>query len=156
MNCASAQIDLDEISDAGRACSQLSGMVDCLRHLAERRIIVGVLTRFKSNEKLQAEALDILTEMIRRELLTVSVWISDPSIHLSCPVREAIVAGSRSTTQKEIMIELITGQPIKKKGGPGIDLLINEQFRLPTDQEAQVRDQLAKMGPMLPTAKDLP
>ena len=40
---------------------------------------MGLLTRFKSNEKLQAEALDILTEMIRRNLLTASVYISDPA-----------------------------------------------------------------------------
>jgi hypothetical protein len=108
---------------------------------------VSVLTRFKSNEKLQSEALDILTEMIRRDLLTVTVWITDPSISLSCRVREAIVAGSRSRTQNEIISELLTGQVIKKKGGPGIELLLGESFRLRTDDEAQrVRDELRKAG----------
>ena len=45
---------------------------------------MGLLTRFKSNEKLQAEALDILTEMIRRNLLTASVYISDPACVFLC------------------------------------------------------------------------
>jgi hypothetical protein len=98
---------------------------------------VGILTRFKSDEKLQAEALDILTEMIRRDFLSVSVYITDPSCVLSCRVREAIVANSRSATQKEIVRELLTGESIKKKGGPGIELLLNQQFRLPSEDEAQ-------------------
>jgi hypothetical protein len=40
---------------------------------------MGLLPRLKSDKKLQAEALDILTEMIRRELLNVSVAITDPA-----------------------------------------------------------------------------
>jgi hypothetical protein len=109
---------------------------------------MGILTRFRSDEKFQAEALDILAEMIRRELLTVSVVITEPPASLSCRVREAIVANSRTATQKEITRELITGEPIKKKkGGPGIELLLNERFRLPTDDEAQeVRDAMRKHG----------
>jgi hypothetical protein len=60
---------------------------------------------------------------------------------------EAIIADSRTATQKEIMRELLTGEPIKKKGGRGIELLINPQFRLPTDDEAErVRDELRKAG----------
>jgi hypothetical protein len=66
---------------------------------------VSLLTRFKSDEKLQAEALDILTEMIRRNLLTVSAFIDDPPVSFSCRVREAIITGSRSATQKEIIRE---------------------------------------------------
>jgi hypothetical protein len=66
---------------------------------------MGILTRFKSDEKLQAEALDILTEMIRRDLLTVSVLITDPSVVLKCHVREAIIANSRSATREEILTE---------------------------------------------------
>ena len=107
---------------------------------------MGMLTRFKSDEKLQAEALDILTELIRRDLLTVSVNITDPDGVFSCPVREAIVAGSRSYTQREIMQELLTGKSIKKKGGPGIDLLLNnEPFRWRTEEQAQrARDSIAR------------
>jgi hypothetical protein len=52
---------------------------------------MGLLARLKSDKKLQSEARDILTEMIRRELLNVSVAITDPSISLRCPVRDAIV-----------------------------------------------------------------
>jgi phage host-nuclease inhibitor protein Gam len=131
-------------SDEGRACSQLSGMVNCLRHLAERRIIVSVLTRFKSNEKLQAEALDILREMIRRELLTVSVVITDPQTSLSCRVMDAFER--RTATQKEITRELLTGEPIKKKGAEGIELVLGQKFRLSSDDETrQFRDQMRKV-----------
>jgi hypothetical protein len=35
---------------------------------------------------------------------------------------------------------------LKKKGGQGIELLLNQQFRLPTDGEAQqIRDALRKL-----------
>ena len=85
--------------------------------------------------------------MIRRDLLTVPIWITDPSASLSVRVREAIIANSRSATQKEIIRELLTGEPIKKKGGPGIELLLNQQFRLPTDDEAQqLRDAMREHG----------
>lgn len=105
---------------------------------------MSLLTRFKSDEKLQAEALDILTEIIRRDLLTVSASITDPPISLSCRVREAIIAGSRSAAQKEITTQTLTGEPVKKKGGPGIELLLSQVFRLPPDEEAQVRASLAR------------
>jgi hypothetical protein len=76
--------------------------------------------------------------MIRRDLLTVSVSLTDPSTCLKCPVREAIVANTRTATQDGIIRELVTGEPIKKtKGGPGIELLLNEVFRLPTDDKTQ-------------------
>ena len=90
-----------------------------------------MLTRFKSDEKLQAEALDVLTEMIRWDLLTVTVSITDPSVSLSCRVQEAALAYRRTATQKEIIRELLTGEPIKKKGGPGIELSLSQKFRLP-------------------------
>jgi hypothetical protein len=45
---------------------------------------MSLLPRFKSNKKIQAAALDILTEMIHREQLNVSVAITDPSISLHC------------------------------------------------------------------------
>jgi|SRR6516164_1604250 len=82
---------------------------------------MGLLPRLKSDKKLQAEGLDILTEMIRRELLNVSVAITDPSISLHCPVRDAIVR--REATVRE----LLTGEPIK--GGPGIGLTLTRPFR---------------------------
>jgi len=50
-------------------------------------------------EKLQAEALDILTEMIRRNLLTASVSISDPACSLSCNILDAYPTGSRDATR---------------------------------------------------------
>jgi hypothetical protein len=75
---------------------------------------VSILTRFKSDEKLQAEALDILEEMIRRDLLTVSVSITGSPIFLSCAVREAIV---------------------ENKAGAGIELLLDREFKLPADDE---------------------
>ena len=52
---------------------------------------MGLLPRLKSDKKLQAEALDVLSQMIHRELLNVSAAIIDPSISLRCPVREGIV-----------------------------------------------------------------
>jgi hypothetical protein len=58
----------------------------------------------------------------------VSVRVTDPSVSLSCSVQEAIVADSRSRTRDEILAELLTAKPIKKKGGPGIELLLNQQL----------------------------
>ena len=102
---------------------------------------MGLLTRFKSNEKLQAEALDILTEMIRRNLLTASVYISDPACVFLCNFLDAYPAGSRDATRKEILNSYMTG--VKRNGGPGITLTINQEFRLPPKDEADVRAQLA-------------
>ena len=42
--------------------------------------------RFKSDQTLQTAALEILEELIRKELLTVSVLITDPAASLSCRV----------------------------------------------------------------------
>ena len=103
---------------------------------------MGLLTRFKSNEKLQAEALDILTEMIRRNLLTASVYISDPACVFLCNFLDAYPAGSRDATRKEILNSYMTGVMPKRKG-EGITLTINQEFRLPPKDEADVRAQLA-------------
>ena len=104
---------------------------------------MGLLTRFKSNEKLQTEALDILAEMIRRDLLTASVHISDPPCSLSCNILDAYPTGSRDATAQEVLNSYMTGVLPKRKGGPGITLTINQQFRLPPQAEADVRAQLA-------------
>ena len=104
---------------------------------------MGLLTRFKSNEKLQAEALDILTEMIRRNLLTASVYISDPACVFLCDILDVYPAGSRDATRKEILNSYMTGVMPKRKNGPGITLTINQEFRLPPKDEADVRAQLA-------------
>jgi hypothetical protein len=87
--------------------------------------------RFKSDQKLQTAALEILEELIRKELLTVSVLITDPAASLSCRAREAIVAGSREATQEQIMKEMLTGEAIKTKSRQGIELLLNQKFKLP-------------------------
>ena len=92
---------------------------------------MGLLTRFKSNEKLQAEALDILTEMIRRNLLTASVYISDPACVFLCNILDVYPAGSRDATRKEILNSYMTGVMPKRKNGPGTTLTINQEFRLP-------------------------
>ena len=57
---------------------------------------MGLLTRFKSNEKLQAEALDIPTEMIRRNLLTASVYISDPAC-VFCAISSTLILREAGT-----------------------------------------------------------
>jgi hypothetical protein len=87
--------------------------------------------RFKSDQKLQTAALEILEELIGKELLTVSVLITDPAASLSCRVREAIVDGSREATQEQIMKEMLTGEAIKTKPRQGIELLLNQKFKLP-------------------------
>jgi hypothetical protein len=104
---------------------------------------MSFLIRFKSNEKLQAEALDILTEMIRRDLLTASVIISDPDYVLSCNILDAYPTGSRDATRQEILNSYMTGVLPKRKGGPGITLTANQVFRLPPKDEAHVRASLA-------------
>jgi hypothetical protein len=95
----------------------------------------------KLNDTLQTRALDILNEFIRVDLLTVSVSIRDPSTNVSCQVREA--RAPVRATKVEIYGELLTGKPIK--GGPGIELILNRQFRLLADEEAGVRDALHRM-----------
>jgi hypothetical protein len=95
----------------------------------------------KSDDTLQTRALDILNEFIRMDLLTVSVSIRDPSTNVSCQVREA--RAPITATKVEIYRELLTGEPIK--GGPGIELVLNRQFRLLADEEAGVRDALHLM-----------
>jgi hypothetical protein len=104
---------------------------------------VGLLTRFKSDVKLQADALDILTEMILRNLLTASVHISDPACSLCCNILDAYPTGSRDATRGEILNSYLTGVLPKRKGGPGITLTINQEFRLPPKSDAEVRAQLA-------------
>jgi hypothetical protein len=95
---------------------------------------MSALTRFKSDEKLQTEAMDILTEMIRRELLSVSV-ATDLPISVRCPVRDAIFC--REGTATEVLREKLGGEPVKRV--PGIDLILDRSFRLPATEEAQVR-----------------
>jgi hypothetical protein len=108
-------------------------------------VVIWVRQHGKLDEKLQTTALGILEEMIRKELLTVSVHITDPPAILACRVREAIVAGSRSATQEEITREIMTGKPIKQKTGQGIELLLNHNFRLATGkEEQQLRDAIGR------------
>jgi hypothetical protein len=85
----------------------------------------------KSDQKLQTAALEILEELIRKELLTVPLLITDPAASLSCRVREAIVAGSREAPQEQIMKKMLTGEAIKTKPRQGIELLLNQKFKLP-------------------------
>ena len=93
---------------------------------------MSVLTRFKSDEKLQAEALDILEEMIRRNLLAASVSVAETPVFLSCPIREAIVAEGRPAD----INELLTGKPSINKRAR-IELVLDQPFRLTSDDEAQ-------------------
>jgi hypothetical protein len=93
---------------------------------------LSAAARFKSDEKLQTTALGIIEEMIRKELLTVCVAITDPPTSVSCRVQAAFV--SKSATQEKITREILTGEPIL---GHGVELLLNKRFRLPTDKEAQ-------------------
>jgi len=44
-----------------------------------------------------------------------------------------------------MILELLTGQTIKKKGRPGIELSIDKTFRLPPDDEAEVRAMLVAL-----------
>ena len=104
---------------------------------------MSLRTRFKSNEKLQAETLDILTELIRRDLLTTSVSISDPDCVLSCNILDAYPTGSRSATMREVLNSYMTGVLPKRKGGPGITLTIDQRFRLLPKEKADISSRLA-------------
>jgi len=105
---------------------------------------MSVLTRFKSDEKLQAEALDILSELIKRDLLRVDVRISDPSMVLACRPAEVYVTGDRSATVDEILRWYGAGVPPKGRRGPGITISLAGELRLTPDQEAQARQQIRK------------
>jgi hypothetical protein len=80
----------------------------------------------KSSDTLQTRALGILKELIRKDLLTVSISIKEPPTSLSCPVQKAL-----------------TSVPIN--GRPGIELLLNRQFKLLADEETGIRDALRRM-----------
>lgn len=92
---------------------------------------MSILTKFKSNEKLQAEALDILNELIRRELLIVDVSITSPLCIFQSRAAEAYVAGSQSLSGTDLFRAQITGEMPKKNKhvGPGIALRLRHQFR---------------------------
>ena len=100
---------------------------------------MGALTRFKSNEKLQAEALDILNELIRRDLLEVSVLITSPPCIVTSRPTEAYVAGSQSLSGTDLLRAQVTGKMPKnnKAAGPGIALRLREQFRFGSQAEEQ-------------------
>ena len=96
--------------------------------------------------KLQAETLQILTELIKRGLLQVVVPIMDPPCNVSCNVTEAIISGSRSFSRREIAREVLLGERINKKGGLGIELLLGHQFRLSSGTEEEVKTALKDIG----------
>ena len=100
---------------------------------------MGVLTRFKSNERLQAEALDILNELIRRDLLIVDVSITSPFCSFESRASEAYVAGSQSLSGTDLFRAQITGEMPKnnKHAGPGIALRLRHQFRFGSQAEEQ-------------------
>jgi len=97
--------------------------------------------RQQSNEKLQIEALDLLTEVIRRNLLTASVHILDPPCSLSRNILEAYTTGSRDMKGEEILYSYMSGVLPRRKRWPHAP--VKQQFRLPPKAEAEVRAQLA-------------
>jgi hypothetical protein len=108
---------------------------------------MGKLTRFMSDEKLQAEGLAIMTELIRRDLLRVNVSLANLLSVISCRAGEAYVTGSRDSAGA-----IDFRQPIKqrtfeapKPRGPGITLTVRQQFRLPPADEEEVSKLLDEM-----------
>jgi hypothetical protein len=121
------------------------GLGFVLAALSSLWIVVAGYEARKSNENLQSDALDILTEMIRRNLLTASVNISDPDCSLSCNILDAYPTGSRDATMQEVLNSYMTGVLPKRKGGPGITLTIGQRFKLLPQEEAQIRATMAEL-----------
>jgi hypothetical protein len=119
---------------------------------------MSVLTRFKSNEKLQAEALDVLDELISRRLLVVNVPIVMPFSSLECRPTDAYVSGSRPLAGTDLFRAQIAGEmpETNKSVGPGISLALREQFRFGSPVEEQqasraLEEALQKPGRNSPT-----
>ena len=64
---------------------------------------MSILVRLKSDAKLQVEALDVIDELIRRDLLRIDVLISNVSAVLSCRPSEVYVTGGGSATSREVI-----------------------------------------------------
>ena len=109
---------------------------------------MGILTRFKSNEKLQAEALDILNELIKRDLLTVDVLIEVPPCIVTVKPGEAYITGSRSLSGFNLFRARITGEMPKKNSnaGPGICLNLRDKFRFGTVAEEKHVSEVVSKG----------
>jgi hypothetical protein len=95
--------------------------------------------RFLPKDQIQEQAIRIINELIRRGLITVTVRIDDPACSFCCKVTQAIPEGSNSFTTTEIAKEFWTGKTVKKTGGPGIELSLDQAFRLTPENEKQVR-----------------
>jgi hypothetical protein len=108
-----------------------------LYRLLEERM--SRLTKFKSNERLQADALDVLNELVGRGLLVVDVPIVTPFSSLGCRPTEAYITGSRSLSGTDAFRAAVTGEmPEKNKhAGVGISLSLRQQFRFGSPAEEQ-------------------
>lgn len=103
---------------------------------------MGILTRFRSDERLQADALDILSELIKRDLLRIDVRLSDPPAILGCRPADVYVTGERSATSEDILRWHATGKRPNRLRGPGIRISLADELRPTPDQEAKIRGSL--------------
>ena len=104
---------------------------------------MSILVRLKSDAKLQVEALDVIDELIRRDLLRIDVLISNVPAILSCRPSEVYVTGGASATSREVFRTHMTGSvaPLpERKPGLGITVILADKLRLGTeDDEVRAR-----------------
>ena len=104
---------------------------------------MSILVRLKSDAKLQVEALDVIDELIRRDLLRIDVLISNVPAILSCRPSEVYVTGGGSATSREVFRTHMAGSvaPLpERKPGLGITVILADKLRLSTeDDEVRAR-----------------
>ena len=104
---------------------------------------MSILVRLKSDAKLQVEALDVIDELIRRDLLRIDVLISNVPAVLSCRPSEVYVTGGGSATSREVFRAHMAGSvaPLpERKPGLGITVILADKLRLGTeDDEVRAR-----------------
>ena len=94
---------------------------------------MSILVRLKSDAKLQVEALDVIDELIRRDLLRIDVLISNVPAVLSCRPSEVYITGGGSATSRVVfrthMMGSVAALPERKRG-LGITVILADTLRL--------------------------
>lgn len=111
------------------------------------------LARFRSNVQLQATAIEVLEELIRRDLLQIDLWIVNLGVNLTCAASEVYVTGSRSVSSGELFNAMI-GEWTSDLSGPGVTIKLKGGYRLGSlKHEEEIRAQLAGAAPGPPTRR---
>lgn len=95
--------------------------------------------RFRSNVQLQVIAIEVLEELMRRDLLEISVWIVNLRMLVSSRPSEVYATGSNTVSSTEFLNAHL-GLPATDHSGPGVTIRLKQGYKIGTDkEEEQVR-----------------